>query len=707
MNRSSSLVGLFLCALLSACSTTEAPTDAVIVVHAEDADVASEIATVRARLYPLTATREADAIEDRSFVLKRDGESTLSFPFSFVIARGQEPRFLLLISGYRADETEPAIEQKVIASFQSKATVLVDVVLTHACLGKASLCEGLEQTCYAKSQGATAAGECGAVPTVAVVVVAPGQELDASAVPAEPSMDADAALERDGGQADARAPEPDARLDAELDTQASDAQLDATTSTDADTADAQATPDGAANVDSELPTSEDAASEAAVVLVGVATPGGVCSSAGNTTCSKHNGVERLICANGVWTANGSCSGNTRCQTDVSSPDLGTCQPIVTACVDKAPDEAVCVGSERRKCGPDLLDYVENACPPHASCESQTGGVRCVCDAPYMDDGMGGCTVPICMQMPCLNSGICSLAPVGRSCDCSKVDYQGDSCQTKIEDCVLNPCSNGGSCTDGVRTRTCNCSAVDFDGTSCQTKREDCVLNPCSNGGACTDGLRTRTCNCSAVDFDGTSCQTKRDDCVLSPCSNGGTCTDGMRTRSCACVPGFNGTSCETNVNECSGTNVCSGTTSGVAYSFPCVNYTGSTAGYTCQGQFPDWPVPTFGVGRFSWNGDDIADLQTGLHWWRPVLQGFDWAESKTICPSGWRLPTLSELQSLVNYANDPPYETSVFLGMPENYFWTSSPAVGSAGFIWTINFSTGETQAINATNGRPFVRCTR
>ena len=35
------------------------------------------------------------------------------------------------------------------------------------------------------------------------------------------------------------------------------------------------------------------------------------------------------------------------------------------------------------------------------------------------------------------------------------------------------------------------------------------------------------------------------DCMPNPCQNDGNCTDGINKYNCMCVPGYNGTNCET------------------------------------------------------------------------------------------------------------------------------------------------------------------
>jgi hypothetical protein len=138
------------------------------------------------------------------------------------------------------------------------------------------------------------------------------------------------------------------------------------------------------------------------------------------------------------------------------------------------------------------------CALHASCTGPAGAQRCTCDAPYEDDNAGGCVTPICTAMPCQNGGTCNKSGATRSCDCSGVDYQGASCETKIDDCATNPCAHGGTCTDGVRTYTCLCvSGSGFAGSACNDN-----INECATSNVCSGTRNTVSFNYPCVDSTG-------------------------------------------------------------------------------------------------------------------------------------------------------------------------------------------------------------
>lgn len=66
---------------------------------------------------------------------------------------------------------------------------------------------------------------------------------------------------------------------------------------------------------------------------------------------------------------------------------------------------------------------------------------------------------------------------------------------------------------------------------------------CLNNGTCIDDINTFSCRCRPG-FYGTFCEYEQNECDSQPCKNGGTCTDGLGTYRCTCPVGYNGPNCQ-------------------------------------------------------------------------------------------------------------------------------------------------------------------
>ncbi|RDD44406.1 Protein crumbs [Trichoplax sp. H2] len=83
---------------------------------------------------------------------------------------------------------------------------------------------------------------------------------------------------------------------------------------------------------------------------------------------------------------------------------------------------------------------------------------------------------------------------------------------------------------------------------CQGNRV-CDANPCQNNGTCSDLFNLFNCACPNG-FNGTSCQNNINECASNPCANNGTCTDLLASYNCTCSSVYTGNNCETQVNFC-------------------------------------------------------------------------------------------------------------------------------------------------------------
>ena len=87
----------------------------------------------------------------------------------------------------------------------------------------------------------------------------------------------------------------------------------------------------------------------------------------------------------------------------------------------------------------------------------------------------------------------------------------------------------------------------------------CSSSPCTNNGNCqtnSNNQNSYTCVCQPG-YSGTRCETDIDECASGPCLNGSTCRDQLDSFHCQCENGFSGINCQYSSSVCE--------------SFPCRN----------------------------------------------------------------------------------------------------------------------------------------
>lgn len=110
--------------------------------------------------------------------------------------------------------------------------------------------------------------------------------------------------------------------------------------------------------------------------------------------------------------------------------------------------------------------------------------------------------------------------------------------------------------------------------------------------------------------------------------------------------------------------------------------------------------------------DVVHDLATGLTWEHTLdtTRMFTWEEAAARCAArgpGWRVPSLTELQTIIDDAREyPAIDESVFPGTPRVVFWTSTQHAESTGTSWYVDFFYGATDADVRTRAYQ-VRCVR
>jgi hypothetical protein len=122
-------------------------------------------------------------------------------------------------------------------------------------------------------------------------------------------------------------------------------------------------------------------------------------------------------------------------------------------------------------------------------------------------------------------------------------------------------------------------------------------------------------------------------------------------------------------------------------------------------------------GRYTVNTDTVYDNVTKLTW--PRLQSdqlIAWLQASSYCQTldlngtGWRLPTIFELESIIdfsqyNWALDPSAFTKPQTPL-EDRFWASTQDAFSPTSAWSVDFYHGNSSTQSKT-GTFYVRCVR
>jgi hypothetical protein len=109
----------------------------------------------------------------------------------------------------------------------------------------------------------------------------------------------------------------------------------------------------------------------------------------------------------------------------------------------------------------------------------------------------------------------------------------------------------------------------------------------------------------------------------------------------------------------------------------------------------------------------VLDPDTALVWQRAVpAMRYGWQDALQYCKAldldggGWRLPSIGELQTLVDESVNPAIDAAAFPMTPSEYFWSSSPVIDDATRAWTAFFTNGSTYSF-AITALKNVRCVR
>lgn len=122
-------------------------------------------------------------------------------------------------------------------------------------------------------------------------------------------------------------------------------------------------------------------------------------------------------------------------------------------------------------------------------------------------------------------------------------------------------------------------------------------------------------------------------------------------------------------------------------------------------------------GQYTVAGGTVQDNKTGLTWQQVAsAAGITWDQAQAHCASltlngsGWRVPSVKELMTLVDFGvvpgSGPTVDTTAFPNAPVDFYWSSTPVAGSPGSAWFVNFYYGSADT-HAVSDAHVVRCVR
>lgn len=119
-------------------------------------------------------------------------------------------------------------------------------------------------------------------------------------------------------------------------------------------------------------------------------------------------------------------------------------------------------------------------------------------------------------------------------------------------------------------------------------------------------------------------------------------------------------------------------------------------------------------GHFDIVGDTVEDTATKLTWQRHVPEGkytrtggAEYCAELRLRGEGWRLPTVKELQTLIDESRArPAIDERAFPETPVAHFWSSSIVASFSMYAWTVNFADG-TDLWFPHENEHHVRCVR
>ncbi len=318
------------------------------------------------------------------------------------------------------------------------------------------------------------------------------------------------------------------------------------------------------------------------------------------------------------------------------------------------------------------------------------------------------------RVPATTPGICKSGT--RTCILSADKTSttwGTTCVGQVLPAAADTCVSGNDDT---------CNGIPNQGCTCINGATDTCGNKLAAKGTCAGGTTT----CAAGQWGACSIQPKTADTCVS--GNDDNC-NGTPNNGCTCINGAT----DTCGNKLAAKGTCaSGTTTCAAGQWGACSIQPKTAdtcdlgnddtcdgapntgcicdGFTATGDRPnptDYDTSVAGM---------VVDKATGRTWERAANTAmFTQGNAFAYCVANrlggftnWRLPTVTELLSIVDITvANPAINSTVFPSTPSTYFWTSTSVAGDGSQAWTVRFTFGEVNMYLIDLQFPSVRCVR